>query len=93
MGNYLKSAHYADQALGELFEYLKEEDLLKDTIFILYGDHEARLAKNQFDLLYTILPDCEEKTNTIMKIIISKYKEITDNNCRAILCDYVLKDN
>ena len=61
MGNYLKSAHYADEALGELFTLLEGNNLLKDTIFILYGDHEARLAKSQFDLLYNYDP----QTNSI----------------------------
>ena len=49
--------------------------------------------KNQFNLLSDKLPDCEEKTKTLMKIIISKYKEVTDINCRGILCDFVVKDN
>ena len=48
---------------------------------------------NQFALLKETLPNCEEKTKTIMKIIISKYKEVIDINCRGILCDLVLEDN
>jgi phosphoglycerol transferase MdoB-like AlkP superfamily enzyme len=61
MGNYIKSSHYADEALGELFKMLKEENLLENTVVILYGDHEARLSKKQFDLLYNYDP----KTNSI----------------------------
>ena len=34
--------------------------------------------KSQIELLLNNLPDCEEKTKTIMKILISKYKEVTD---------------
>lgn len=56
MGNYLKSAHYADAALGEFIQLLKDNDLTKDTIIILYGDHEARLNKKQFNLLYNYDP-------------------------------------
>ena len=56
MGNYLQSAHYADAALGELFDHLRENGLLENTIFVLYGDHEARLAKRQFELLYNYDP-------------------------------------
>ena len=52
MGDYLKSAHYADSALGEFFETIENENLLKNTIFIIYGDHEAKLGKKSFDLLY-----------------------------------------
>ena len=52
MGGYLKSIHYADEALGELIEELKENNLYENTIFVLYGDHEARLGKKEFDMLY-----------------------------------------
>lgn len=56
MGNYIKSAHYADEALGEFFTALEDNGILENTIIILYGDHEARLAKKQFDLLYNYDP-------------------------------------
>ena len=56
MGNYIRSAHYADAALGEFLELLKSNELLEDTIIILYGDHEARLAKREFNKLYNYDP-------------------------------------
>ena len=56
MGNYIKSSHYADEALGELFNNLKSNNLLDDTIIIFYGDHEARLGKKDFDVLYNYDP-------------------------------------
>lgn len=56
MGNYIRSAHYADAALGEFIQLLKDNDLTKNTIIMLYGDHEARLAKKQFNLLYNYDP-------------------------------------
>ncbi len=56
MGNYLKSSHYADEALGLLFKELKENGLYENTIFIIYGDHEARLSKSEFNLLYNYDP-------------------------------------
>lgn len=52
MGNYLKSAHYADEALGEFFKYLDESDILDNTVIILYGDHESKLGKKNLNLLY-----------------------------------------
>ena len=52
MGNYLKSAHYADKCLGYFFDMIKKNGLDKDTVFILYGDHEAKLGKKNFNLLY-----------------------------------------
>ena len=52
MGNYLKSARYADEAMGEWIEYIKASDHFKNTVFIFYGDHEARLNRREFDFLY-----------------------------------------
>lgn len=56
MGNYIKSARYADEALGELFVELENNGLLENTVFVMYGDHEARLAKKQFNRLYNYDP-------------------------------------
>lgn len=52
LGNYFKSVHYADAALGEFLQSLDENGLLENTVFILYGDHDARLPKNDFIRLY-----------------------------------------
>lgn len=59
MGNYLKSAHYADEALGEFFDMIMENNLDEDTVFIIYGDHEAKLGKSQFNLLYNYDPNTD----------------------------------
>ena len=52
LGNYFKSIHYADDALGEFIEELDQEGLLENTVFILYGDHDARLPRKDYNLLY-----------------------------------------
>ncbi|MBQ3306994.1 MAG: LTA synthase family protein [Bacilli bacterium] len=52
LGNYFKSIHYADGALGEFIEELDQEGLLDNTVFILYGDHDARLPRKDYNLLY-----------------------------------------
>ena len=52
----------------------------------------AEEIQKQVNLLIEKLPNCKEKTETIMKILISKYKEVIDINCREILCDKVLED-
>lgn len=59
MGNYLKSAHYADQALGEFLNNIEKEGLLKNTVVILYGDHEARLPRKDFNILYNYIPETD----------------------------------
>lgn len=52
MGNYLKSVHYADEAIGELMNELDESGLLDNTIIVLYGDHDCKLKKSEFNKLY-----------------------------------------
>ncbi|GFZ27498.1 LTA synthase family protein [Lactobacillus corticis] len=36
---YVQTAHYLDQAVGELMKYLKKTGLLKNTMLVFYGDH------------------------------------------------------
>lgn len=52
LGNYIKSAHYADMALGELFKYIEESEYYDNTVFVLYGDHDAKLNKNEYQYYY-----------------------------------------
>lgn len=48
MGNYIKSVHYADQALGEFIEYVKEHEEYDKTLFVFYGDHAAQISRSDF---------------------------------------------
>lgn len=52
LGNYFKSYHYADGALGNFIAQLDENGLLEDTVLVIYGDHDARLPKNDYNRLY-----------------------------------------
>ncbi|CZQ99086.1 sulfatase [Trichococcus palustris] len=36
---YFNTVHYADAALAEFFQYMKDAGLYDNTIFVLYGDH------------------------------------------------------
>lgn len=56
MGNYLRSVHYADSAIGEFIDNLDKEGLLENTILVIYGDHDARLDFEDFNLLYNYDP-------------------------------------
>ena len=62
LGQYLKSVHYADQALGEFINLLESEGLLENTVLVLYGDHDARLDINDYVRLYNYDPE----TNSIL---------------------------
>lgn len=52
LGNYIKSAHYADMALGQFIDALYENNIMNDTVFVMYGDHDARLSRNEFNYYY-----------------------------------------
>ena len=52
LGKYLKSVHYADEAIGELMTQLESEGLLDNTAVVLYGDHDARLPKSDYQRFY-----------------------------------------
>ncbi len=51
-GNYIKSAHYADYALGVLLEELEDKGLLENTVIVLYGDHDAKLPFDNYVRFY-----------------------------------------
>lgn len=52
LGNYFKSYHYADSALGEFMKKLDENGLLENTVVLIYGDHDARLPRKEYDKLF-----------------------------------------
>ncbi len=71
LGNYFKSVHYADSALGQLLEDLDTNGLLDNTVVVLYGDHDARLPRKDYDLLYNY----DKETNSILDKDDPNYKE------------------
>ena len=60
LGNYFKSAHYADYALGIFFEELEKEGLLENTVIVFYGDHDARLPRADYIRLYNYNTETED---------------------------------
>lgn len=56
LGNYLRSIHYADQAIGQFIEQLDQEGLLENTAIVIYGDHDSRISKSNYNLLYNYDP-------------------------------------
>lgn len=71
LGNYFKSLHYADQALGEFLKELEDAGLLENTVVILYGDHDARLPRKDYNLLYNY----DKKTDSLLDEDDPNYKE------------------
>ena len=62
LGNYFKSAHYADSAIGEFVEKLDESGLLENTVLVFYGDHDARLPRADYNRMYNYDPT----TNSVL---------------------------
>ena len=52
MGNFLKCVNYADSAIGELIEELDANGVLDDTVIVIYGDHDSKIKKTEFENLY-----------------------------------------
>ena len=52
LGNYIHSAHYADLAMGEFLENVKNSEHFKDTVFVFYGDHDAKLSSKEYQKFY-----------------------------------------
>ena len=57
LGNYFKSCHYADEAIGQFMQQLEDAGILDDTIVVFYGDHDARLPKSEYNLMYNYNPE------------------------------------
>ena len=60
LGAYLTSVHYADEALGEFFEYVENSEYYENTVFVLYGDHDAKLSSSEYRYYYNYDPETGE---------------------------------
>ena len=80
LGNYFKSVHYADEALGEFITALEEEGIMDNTVLIIYGDHDARLPKTDYRKLYNYdkendwYRDCGEEDEDCVRIDTNTYE-------------------
>jgi len=52
VGNYIMSAHYADLALQDFIDYVNNSEYFDNTVFVLYGDHDAKLSRAEKNYLY-----------------------------------------
>ena len=72
LGNYFKSAHYADEQIGLLIEELEKENMLDDTVIVIYGDHDARIEKSEWNRFYNY----DYETNSVKSIYDEDYIDI-----------------
>ena len=73
IGNYFKSVHYADEAIGELMQELDDAGLLDNTIVVIYGDHDAKLKQVEYQRFYE-----SEYIDDVLIDNTKKYNEIND---------------
>ena len=52
--NYFQTVRYADEALKEFFDYLKESGLYDNTMIVMYGDHYG-ISENHKKAMSTVL--------------------------------------
>lgn len=52
VGRYIVSSHYADEALGDFISYIKNSQYFNNTVFVFYGDHDAKLSYKDMNYLY-----------------------------------------
>lgn len=52
LGNYFRSVHYSDSAIGSFIDKLDKEGLLENTVIVIYGDHDARIDEYYYNLYY-----------------------------------------
>ena len=63
LGDYIRSSHYADEALGDFINYINNSDYFNNTLFIFYGDHDPKLALEEYYNYYNF----DFKTGTILR--------------------------
>ena len=73
LGNYFTTAHYADEAIGEFIDELDEAGLLEDTIIVIYGDHDSKIKRSEYDYYYNYNPETDSKYDKSDE----RYKEFT----------------
>lgn len=74
LGNYFKSVHYADEAIGQLIDDMDKAGLLENTVVVIYGDHDAKIKKSEYEYYYNY----DFKTGTTLSSDDPRYHAVTD---------------
>ena len=64
LGNYFRSVHYEDAAIGEFILELDEAGLLENTVIVIYGDHDARIGEEYYNYFYNYDPYTDTVLNS-----------------------------
>ncbi len=63
LGDYIKSVHYADEAIGQFISDLDEAGLLENTVIVIYGDHDAKIKRSEYERYYNYDPYTDSVIN------------------------------
>lgn len=72
LGSYFKSVHYADEALGQLLADMDEKGLLDNTIVVIYGDHDNKIKKSEYNRFYNY----DAETDSMIKKNDERYTNV-----------------
>ncbi len=72
LGDYFKTVHYADEAIGEFINDLDEAGILENTVIVIYGDHDAKIKKSEYLYYYNYDP----YTDSVIEEDNPDYKDI-----------------
>ena len=56
LGDYFRTVHYMDQAIEQFINDLDANGLLDNTVLIIYGDHDARIGRSEYNYMYNYDP-------------------------------------
>lgn len=87
LGDYFRTLHYFDQAFGQFIDDLDESGILDDTVIVIYGDHDARISKKYYNMLYNYDPytDSLKKEGDEGYVDYNEYKYQLDKNVPFII--------
>lgn len=60
LGDYIKNIHYSDSALGEFIDNLRKENLLNNTVLVIYGSKDDNIPARDYEKLYNFDFNTEE---------------------------------
>jgi len=57
IGDYIKSINYMDKCIGKFLKDMDNENLLDNTVIVIYGDHDARIGGVEYNYLVNYDPE------------------------------------
>ncbi len=60
LGKYLESVHYMDKAIGNFLQDMETNNLLENTVIVLYGDHDANINRKYYNYMYNYNASLDE---------------------------------